>query len=133
MSEHANPLAGRQLGSADTTFVVVEWTDQGESDADHPIAPLHIHHGGEEAWYVVEGTLGVRLEHATIEVGAGSAVLARRGTPHTFWNAGDGPCRYVVIMTPEIANLIDAMHSPSARSDRASLNALFAQYRSELL
>jgi mannose-6-phosphate isomerase-like protein (cupin superfamily) len=41
--------------------VMMEWSDDGGSSPERPIDPLHIHHGGEEAWYVLAGTLGVRL------------------------------------------------------------------------
>jgi len=41
-------------------------------------------------------------------------VLASRGTPHTYWSAGDEEARYLLIMTPKIAKLIDAIHRPGA-------------------
>ena len=47
-------LAGGSLGSPNDDFVVVEWTAE---IGTHWIAPLHIHHADDEAWYVLEGTL----------------------------------------------------------------------------
>jgi mannose-6-phosphate isomerase-like protein (cupin superfamily) len=62
----AAPLAGAgPLGFADGAFVIVEW--QAADDRigpTQPVAPLHVHHGGDEAWYVLEGTLGFRLGSA---------------------------------------------------------------------
>jgi mannose-6-phosphate isomerase-like protein (cupin superfamily) len=71
----AAPLAGKEVGTADAAFVVAEWTDDGTmTSADFPIAPLHVQHADDEAWYVLEGTMGFRLGHTVVEAGAGSAV-----------------------------------------------------------
>jgi mannose-6-phosphate isomerase-like protein (cupin superfamily) len=57
-------LAGDQLGGPGSDFVIVEWADEGESDYEW-IAPLHVHHGDDEAWYVLEGVLRFRLGDKT--------------------------------------------------------------------
>lgn len=131
MTQDAAQLRTKSIGDSTSSFVMVEWEDGGESNIERPVAPLHIHHGGEEAWYVLEGTLGVRVGDEVHTVRPGAAVVAPRGTPHTFWNAGDTPCRYIVVMSPEINDLIKSLHSGSR--DRASLEALFEQHQSELL
>jgi hypothetical protein len=41
-------------------------------------------------------------------------VLARKGTPHTYRNAGNVEAEYVLVMPPRIAALIDAIHQPDA-------------------
>ena len=121
----ARRLADGVLGSENDAFVLVEWTaDVGR----HWISPLHVHHADDEAWYVLDGTLGFRLGGDEIEAPAGVAVLARRGTPHTFWNAGPVPARYLLVMTPRIAHLVEAIHQPGA-----DVPALFAQHESEIL
>jgi len=121
----ARRLADGALGSENDAFVLVEWTaDVGR----HWIAPLHVHHADDEAWYVLDGTLGFRLGGDEIEAPAGVAVLARRGTPHTFWNTGPVPARYLLVMTPRIAHLVEAIHQPGA-----DVPALFAQHESEIL
>ena len=56
--------------------------------------------------------------------------MASRGTPHTFWNAGPGRARYVIVMTPRIAALVAAIHEPGAVDDPP---ALFRRFDSELL
>ena len=118
-------LAGGSLGSSDDDFVVVEWTAEVGT---HWIAPLHIHHADDEAWYVLEGALGFRLGDDEIEAQAGSAVLARRETPHTYWNAGDIPARYLLVLTPNIARLLEEIHEPGA-----DILAIFACYDSEIV
>jgi mannose-6-phosphate isomerase-like protein (cupin superfamily) len=118
-------LADLTHGAHSEDFVLVEWTAEVGT---HWIAPLHVHHADDEAWYVLEGTLGFRLDEATIEAPRGSVVVARRGIPHTFWNAGTVEARYLLVMTPRIARLVEAVHQPGA-----SLPDLFAACDSEIL
>ena len=67
-----------------------------------------------------------------IEARAGSAVLVPRGTPHTYWNAGLGRLRYLLIMTPNIFSLIQGIHALKERTP-ASVQRLFREHDSELL
>jgi mannose-6-phosphate isomerase-like protein (cupin superfamily) len=96
------------------------------------IAPLHLHRSDDEAWYVLEGTLCVQRGDEVVEVPAGAGVLVARGTPHTYWNPGPTPVRYLLFMTPTILGLIQAIHRLQDRS-AGSLKAVFEQYDSELL
>jgi mannose-6-phosphate isomerase-like protein (cupin superfamily) len=96
------------------------------------IAPLHIHHADDEAWYVLEGTLCVPLGDRDVEIPPGGGILVPRGTPHTYWNARPEPARYLLIMTPRIRALIDAIHAPDARDER-TLATLFAEHETEYL
>jgi len=122
-------LAGAQLGGTGSDFVIVEWTDSGESGWDW-IAPLHVHHADDEAWYLLEGLMRFRLGDGEFEVGPGGAVMAPKGTPHTYGNARRGkPARYLLIMTPRLRALVHALHEPGAR-DYAEV---FRAYESELL
>ncbi len=127
------PLAGSTLGTGKDSFVIAEWQDAGGS-AGPPrfIAPLHLHHNDDEAWYVLEGTLGVRVGDKEVEAKAGSAVLVPRGAAHTYWNSGPGLLRYLLVMTPRIYELIQAIHATQERTP-AVLRALFQKYDSELL
>ncbi len=122
-------LIGGQLGGSENDFVIVEWTDSGESGWEW-IAPLHVHHADDEAWYVLEGTLRFRIGDEVFEAGAHSAVLAPKGTPHAYGNARRGePARYLLVITPKIRALVQALHEPGA-SDYA---AIFRAHDSELL
>jgi mannose-6-phosphate isomerase-like protein (cupin superfamily) len=120
------PLLGLALAGDD--FTLAEWADDGESSAERPIAPLHVHHADDEAWYVLEGALGFVLGDERVTVPAGSAVLVPRGTPHTFWNAHTGRTRYLILMTPRTAALVEALHGPYDDVD-----ALFAAHASALV
>ena|ERR1700687_5375319 len=129
----ASPLAGKTVGSVRQDFVIAEWRDAGGPPGPPRwIAPLHVHRRDDEAWYVVEGELHVRVGQEVIEASAGSAVFVPRGTVHTYWNPGPGLVRYVLVMTSNIYSLIQEIHSMKDRSP-AALRAVFEKYDSELL
>jgi mannose-6-phosphate isomerase-like protein (cupin superfamily) len=122
---YVEELAGSVLGSSADDFVIVQWkADVGK----RWIAPLHIHHDDDEAWYVLSGTLGFRLGDEEIKADRGAAVLARRGTPHTYWNAGQTEAQYLLVMTPRIAELVEQIHEPGA-----DVGAIFASHASEIV
>ena len=122
-------LTDTDLGGADSDFVIVEWSDSGDSGYEW-IAPLHVHHSDDEAWYVLEGTLRFRIADEVFEAGANSAALAPKGTPHSYGNAAEGTtARYLLVMTPRIRALVRALHEPGASDYRA----IFRAHDSELL
>lgn len=125
----APPLAEGTLETEG--FVVVEWTDEGGHPAPMYIAPWHVHNLDDEAWYVLEGVLNVAAGDKIVEVRAGSGVTVPMGTPHTYWNPGPGPARYLLVMTPRIHRLIGEIHKLQDRS-LASVQDLFRQCDSEL-
>ena len=129
----APPLAGSVLGSVGSDFVIAEWKDAG-GPAGPPrwIAPLHLHRKDDEAWYVLEGTLCVRVGKDVVEARAGSAVFVPRGTVHTYWNPGPGLVRYLIVMTSNVYSLIQGIHAMTDRSP-AALAALFERHDSELV
>lgn len=106
-------------------FVIVQWTAE---IGDHWIAPLHVHHRDDEAWYVLRGILGFIVDDEEFTAGPGAAVLARRGTPHTYRNAGDVEAEYLLVMPPRIATLIEAIHIPNA-----DIPAIFEANASEIV
>jgi mannose-6-phosphate isomerase-like protein (cupin superfamily) len=126
-------LAGNVLGSAGPSFVVAEWKDAGGPPGPPRwIAPLHLHRNDDEAWYVLEGTLRVRVGKDVVEASAGAAVLVPRGTAHTYWNHGPGIVRYLLVMTPNVYSLIQDIHALTERSP-AALKAVFEKHDSELV
>jgi mannose-6-phosphate isomerase-like protein (cupin superfamily) len=126
----ATPLAGNRLAPAGTDLVVVEWKiDTGGIDPPMYIAPLHLHRSDDEAWYVLKGALRFRLGDDEVEAEAGGAVMAPRGTVHTFWNPRPEPARYLLVMTRRISELIEALHAPGA----SPAEQVFRDYDSELI
>ena len=125
-------LASHEL-DVGSDFVVAEWTAQPSSSGERElVAPLHIHHGDDEAWYVLEGALGFSLDSVESLVSTGGAVMARAGVAHTYWNAASYPTRYLIIMTPRIRELIAVLHDPERRQDR-TVAEVFAAYHSSLV
>jgi uncharacterized cupin superfamily protein len=105
---------------------------RGRSRVASFIAPLHIHHEDDEAWYVLTGGLVVRAGERDHRLGAGGAVLVPRGVAHTYWNPTSEPTAYVLIMTRQIQSLINALHS-LAQPDETTIAALFEEHASEYL
>ena len=127
----ATSLAGGVLAVDGASLVLAEWRDPGgPTDPPRYIAPLHVHHSDDEAWYVLEGALRFRIDDEELEAPAGSAVIAPRGTAHTYWNPRPEPARYLLVMTTTIAALIDALHASGARDDMA---AVFRAHDSTLI
>jgi quercetin dioxygenase-like cupin family protein len=62
--------------------------------------PLHIHHGEDEAFYVLEGDLTFRCGDETFAAGQGSYVFLPRGVPHTWVVEGDRPARMLGLISP---------------------------------
>ena len=95
------------LGSIGVRFMIdgLE-TDQGFALVEHPMspralaAPLHLHTREDEYSYVLEGRMGAQLGEEIVQAGPGDLVFKPRNQWHTFWNAGDEPCRILEIIAP---------------------------------
>jgi mannose-6-phosphate isomerase-like protein (cupin superfamily) len=111
------------------SFVVAEWSDPGVTSRDRPIAGRHLHRSDDEAWYVLSGRLGFSVGDEEREVDAGESILVERGTPHSYWNAIAERTRYLLVMTPRIHALIEALHS----GERDDWARVFEEHDSELL
>ena len=95
------------LGALGVRFMV--WGEEsggGFSLVEHPIpsrtlaAPLHRHTNEDEYSYVLEGRMGATLGDEVVYAEKGDLVFKPRGQWHTFWNAGDEPCRILEIISP---------------------------------
>ncbi|HYW29037.1 MAG TPA: cupin domain-containing protein [Gaiellales bacterium] len=95
------------LGSIGARFLI-DGPDTGErfSLVEHPMspralaAPLHLHTREDEYSYVLQGRMGALLGDDAVEAGPGDLVFKPRNQWHTFWNAGDEPCRILEIIAP---------------------------------
>jgi mannose-6-phosphate isomerase-like protein (cupin superfamily) len=95
------------LGSIGVRFMIDgDETGGGFSLVEHPMspralaAPLHRHLREDEYSYVLEGRMGALLGDEVLEAGPGYLVHKPRNQWHTFWNAGDEPCRILEIIAP---------------------------------
>jgi hypothetical protein len=79
--------------------------------------------------------MGALLGEDVLEAGPGDLVLKPRGEWHTFWNAGDDPCRILEIIAPAgfegfFAELVDL--GGVAEADPATLGELCRRYSLEM-
>jgi mannose-6-phosphate isomerase-like protein (cupin superfamily) len=126
------------LGSIGVRFMV-DGPEAGErfSLVEHPMspralaAPLHLHTREDEYSFVLEGRMGALLGDEVVEAGPGDLVFKPRNQWHTFWNAGDEPCRILEIISPagfenffrELSEMGGAINA-----DRDELTALGERY-----
>jgi mannose-6-phosphate isomerase-like protein (cupin superfamily) len=95
------------LGSIGVRFLI-DGSEAAErfSLVEHPMspralaAPLHLHTREDEYSFVLEGRMGALLGDDVVEAGPGDLVHKPRNQWHTFWNAGDEPCRILEIISP---------------------------------
>ena len=118
------------LGSIGVRFMIdTEETHAGGfSLVEHPMpprrlaAPLHRHSREDEYSYVIEGRMGALLGDDVVYAEAGDLVHKPREQWHTFWNAGDEPCRILEIIAPGgfedfFDELVDAVAAGTAEPE----------------
>jgi mannose-6-phosphate isomerase-like protein (cupin superfamily) len=95
------------LGSIGVRWMIDgDHPEQRFSLVEHPMsphalaAPLHRHTREDEYSYVIGGRMGALLGEEVVEAGPGELVFKPRNQWHTFWNAGDEPCRILEIISP---------------------------------
>jgi mannose-6-phosphate isomerase-like protein (cupin superfamily) len=130
------------LGSIGVRFMLDgASSDGGFSLVEHPMssralaAPLHRHTREDEYSYVIEGRMGALLGDDVLEAGPGDLVTKPRGEWHTFWNAGDDPCRILEIISPAgfeqfFSELVDL--GGVANTEPQTLAALCERYGLEM-
>ena len=106
------------------------WTEEtggGFSLVEHPMpprhlaAPLHKHSREDEYSYVVEGRMGAILGDDVVYAEVGDLVFKPRDQWHTFWNAGDEPCRILEIIAPGgFEHFFDELGRPRCQRARST-------------
>ena len=109
------------LAAVGQSFEVHEWRGSGP---DY----LHVHYVDDEAWHVLEGTLIFRFVDRQVEAPAGSTVFVPAGVPHTYFVGAEGT-RYLIILTPRLRALIEALHS----TPREQHEAVMRKFESAIL
>jgi quercetin dioxygenase-like cupin family protein len=98
-------------------------------------APMHRHHDEDEYTYVLTGRIGAILGGQEVVGDPGDLIFKPRGQWHTFWNAGDEPCRILEIIAPagfekffeELSDMGGAL-----KADPEELGKLSARYELEM-
>lgn len=95
------------LGAFGVRFLIrAGETGSAFSLVEHPVpprtlaAPLHWHAHEDEYSFVLMGQLGVLLGDTIVHAEPGTLVFKPRNQWHTFWNAGDEPCRILELISP---------------------------------
>ncbi|MGN6611038.1 MAG: cupin domain-containing protein [Angustibacter sp.] len=109
-----------------TGFVVRQWK-LAPHEGDQ--APLHVHHAGDEAFFVVEGRLEVQDGEQRHLLHAGDLHTVHAGRPHTFATVDGEGAHVLVVMTPEIDALVRALHSDEPQD----VDALWAAHHSAIV
>jgi quercetin dioxygenase-like cupin family protein len=80
------------------------------------VAAAHVHPYQTERFEVLEGQLGLRLEDKELLAKPGDVALVPPGTPHRFWNAGEGDARFLCDVRPALRfeSLIETMFTLAA-------------------
>ncbi|HEV2774098.1 MAG TPA: cupin domain-containing protein [Solirubrobacteraceae bacterium] len=103
------PGEGELIGGGPTAVTIkATGADTGESfylgeglvQPGFPGPPPHVHDHLHDMFYVLEGTLTMRLGDHTLELPAGSFVCVPPGVVHTFSNPSDAPVRFLNFNTP---------------------------------
>ena len=103
------PRDGKSVDLGSIGARMMAWTEEtggGFSLLEHPMpprrlaAPIHKHSREDEYSFVLEGRMGALLGDDVVYAEAGDLVHKPRNQWHTFWNAGDEPCRILEIIAP---------------------------------
>jgi quercetin dioxygenase-like cupin family protein len=98
-------------------YSVSEWWLEPRTRGPH----VHQHHE-DHAFYVIAGTLSVRLDEDWHDAAKGSYVIIPGGTPHTFENRGLVPAGFISFNSPggfetRMSDIAPALASEDLRMD----------------
>ena len=95
-----NPIGGRMVIKASAQETGGYSLHENILPAGSPGPRPHIHHNHEEAFYVLEGELTMRVGSRTLTAPAGSFLVVPRGVVHQPSNPGAQPARVLLIFSP---------------------------------
>jgi len=82
------------------------------------VAARHLHPYQSERFEVLEGEVGLEIGDGELVAGPGDIATVEPGTPHRFWNAGEGDARFLCEVRPALGfqSLIETMFTLAAAS-----------------
>jgi mannose-6-phosphate isomerase-like protein (cupin superfamily) len=103
-------LAEVKASAADTggEYTLVEITAPAGLET-----PLHVHHGEDEGFYVLEGSVTIYVGDETVELGPGQHAFGPREIPHRFAVGPDGAHMIWVLTPGGFEGLIEATSVPA--------------------
>ena len=80
------------------------------------VASTHVHPSQEERFEVLAGTVGFKIGGKKRIAGPGERITVPAGTPHRFWNAGEGVAHFVCEVRPalQFESLLETMFALAA-------------------
>jgi mannose-6-phosphate isomerase-like protein (cupin superfamily) len=66
------------------------------------VAAAHVHPCQTERFEVISGRIGMKVGRRRLEAGPNDIVVVEPGTPHKFWNAGDGELHFLTVVKPAL-------------------------------
>ena len=123
--------SARSTGGA---FSIVESIEPAGSGA-----PLHVHHGEAEAFYILEGAVELTCGDEHVTARAGDFVHTPRDVPHKYRTVGEKPARLLLLFSrpgfemffAEGGSPVD--EPPAGPPDLAAFKRLVEKYDMELL
>jgi mannose-6-phosphate isomerase-like protein (cupin superfamily) len=93
--------------------------------------PPHVHHGFDEAFYVLEGELTMVLDRSDSQlVTAGGLIHAPAGRRHCYANPHDEPARVLAVLAPGLGlHFLEDIGAALPASGPPDLNVLAEIYR----
>src|SRR5829696_3198329 len=88
--------------------------------------PLHVHEREDEAFYVIEGNLSVRMGDEEFEAPTGSFVFQPRGIPHAFRSSSEGS--FHALGQPAEAMALPPAGRPPSSEQIAQMEAALAEH-----
>lgn len=130
------PIADREIlvGTLPTTFrVLADAVGGAFSIVEQTVSPgvlvwPHTHTDHDQIAIVISGALGVRVGDREWTAGPGDIAFRPRQIPHTVWNAGTEPARFLEISTPGDFEDYFQRFSELAPDDAAARTALQAEF-----
>ena len=102
-----------------------DWTLPG-----HFSTGLHVHRVQEETFYVLEGECDWHLGDQRVRAKPGAFLFVPPGVPHNIGNAGDGPARMLMTVSPPgHEHYFEELAKVAVRGDRPD-DAAIAKLRS---
>ena len=117
MIKQGDTIVNRVTGER-MTFVTTSQETDGEAvvvevvvQPDGFVAAAHLHPSQKERFEIIEGTLGFKVGKETVTAGTGERLTVPAGTPHAFWNAGEGEARFRCTISPALGfeSLLETM------------------------
>ena len=98
----------------------------------------HVHREHDETFIVTEGKLRFVSGADSVDVEAGSCLMAPPGTPHTFFNPFDEPAKVMCALTPDLyveyfRELSRLPVDEKGQPNPADIGRIMAKYATEVI